>query len=839
MPVAGYIAARITTNTNQRMKRLLLGVCALLCSTLAYSQPTGIVVETINDDIGMVGMTDLTGYSTYRVYVKFSHPDDFLSAVAGDAGNGPVIIEGGNNFYQDALGGLTPQPSNPALFPAFPSLEFDSYITIGVDGPANGLNGEAEVSIVSDENQPWGTTFEAGNDLIIDSPIGGAWFATNIYSNGVAGADSLVLIGQFTTDAELTGQITFQTFIQGEQGETVTDTSGTLLTTLAFSSVPDAVFGCVDPDAENTTPGANTDDGSCVYACDYPATQLEVVSTGAEAPACFGFSNGQASVVVTGGQGGVTYSLSGSSPNATGIFSNVPSGDAVITITDAQGCEVMATVSVPEASQIELDAILSDPISCNGESDAVISGSASGGAGDLQFSMSAPITDTSGTYFEMGSDVLLFDGLGEGIYSVYALDTNGCVLNSSNIVVAQPTPFNLYAQAVAPTTCPGTEDGTVVLNFFGGSGDGTTYSTDGSMYSTENTFTLPSGTYTFYAQDVNGCPDTLTDVEVVTPSAFESLAELVSPTCFGDMNGSITVDVQGGTAPLEYVVNGDTLDMVMLNMVAGGDYAIEVVDANGCSFDASVTLDEPAAIVPEATVTDVLCNGDENGGFVITATGGSGMGYTYDVDNGGFGPNGEYTGLAAGTYMVTVQDDAECTGSVDIAVGSPDAIEVSVDANGGATGAESDGTLDITVTGGTAPYSYSWAGPGFTSEDEDPSGLAAGDYTVTITDGNGCEFTSTTIVVVSGLDEMVNLIDVTLFPNPTRGMVDVQFNGLMGESVTAVLTDGLGREVSRNDLGNLTGAHLQRMDLSGFESGVYYLRLEVADAVEVLRVVKQ
>ena len=286
-------------------------------------------------------------------------------------------------------------------------------------------------------------------------------------------------------------------------------------------------------------------------------------------------------------------------------------------------------------------------------------------------------------------------------------------------------------------------------------------------------------------------------------------------------------------------MNGDSLDMVMLNMVTGGDYTIEVVDANGCSFDASVTLSEPDEIVPAATVTDVLCNGDENGGFVVSASGGSGMGYTYDVDNGGFGPNAEYTGLAAGTYTVTVQDDAECSGSADIVVGSPDAIEVSVDANGGATGAESDGALDITVTGGTAPYEYSWEGPGFTSTDEDPTGLAAGDYTVTITDGNGCEFTSTTIVVVSGLDEMVNLIDVTLFPNPTRGLVEVQFSGLMGESVTAIIVDGLGREVSREDLGNLTGAHLQRMDLSGFESGVYYLRLEVADAVEVLRVVKQ
>ena len=93
--------------------------------------------------------------------------------------------------------------------------------------------------------------------------------------------------------------------------------------------------------------------------------------------------------------------------------------------------------------------------------------------------------------------------------------------------------------------------------------------------------------------------------------------------------------------------------------------------------------------------------------------------------------------------------------------------------------------------------------------------------------------------MVSGLDEVVNLIDVTLFPNPTRDLVEVQFNGLMGESITAVIVDGLGREVSREDLGNLTGAHLQRMDLSSFESGVYYLRLEVADAVEVLRVVKQ
>ena len=128
-----------------------------------------------------------------------------------------------------------------------------------------------------------------------------------------------------------TGQITFQTFIQGQQDEEVTDTSGTVLTTLAFSSVPDAIFGCTDMDATNFNSEANTDDGSCVYACDYPATQLMI----AQAPGCFGFSNGQASVEVTGGQGGVTYSLE-SQQNATGIFNNVPAGDVTITISDAR-----------------------------------------------------------------------------------------------------------------------------------------------------------------------------------------------------------------------------------------------------------------------------------------------------------------------------------------------------------------------------------------------------------------------------------------------------------------------------------------------------------------------
>ena len=835
MAAALYIAREFTTNTNKRMKRLLLGVLAACCSTLAYSQATEVIVETYAEDIGMVGTADLTGYNTYRVYVKFNSPDDFLTAVYGDA-NFPTKIQGGDNFFNSALGGLNNQSYQPSIFTSFPDLEYDSFVTIGMDAPADvsAEAGEGVINSVGDPLNDWSVAFEpgsgaTGSDIIIDSQTGGSWFPLFPDSNAYAGADSLVLIGQFTTDSALYGVVSVASFIGGNQDN---DT----LVTLPFSSIVGASFGCTNVDAENYDMDANEDDGSCVFACDYPATQLTIESTSSAAVSCNGYFDGSVSVAVSGGQGSLLYS-NAVVGNATGVFNNLQSGMVTITVSDNVGCTVDTMLNVPSPDPLVVEAILSDGISCSGSGDAVLSGNSSGGTGDMTYSLEAPVSDSSGVYFENGMGVLLFENLGPNLYTVYAMDANGCLESTPGISVQDPLPLQIYDNT-APTLCPDSEDGVVAMQHFGGSG-AVEYSLDGVNYFADNVFTgLASGDYTFYGADVNGCIDTSDAVTVGSPSAFEALAELVSPTCFGDANGAITLEVQGGTAPLSYVYNQDTTVSFMLNMLTGGDYGIEVLDDNGCSFDASLTLAEPSVIAANAEVTDVLCNGDEDGAISALGTGGSGMGYTYDLDGAGFGPNAEFTGLVAGDYSLTIQDDSECSTTTEITVGSPDAIEVSVDANAGATGTEADGAIDITVTGGTEPFNFSWEGPGFTSEDEDAAGAAAGDYTVTITDGNGCEFVSTTIVVVSGIEEMTNVIDVMLFPNPTRGLVEVQLNGLNGESVTAILTDGLGREVSREDLGNLTGSTIERMDLSGFESGVYFLQLQVANSVETLRVVK-
>ncbi|HCZ08800.1 MAG TPA: hypothetical protein DHV07_06785, partial [Flavobacteriales bacterium] len=243
------------------MKRLLLGVLAACCSTLAYSQATEIVVETYAENIGMTGTTDLTGYNTYRVFVKFASDQDFLTAVYGDV-DFPTKIQGGNNFFNSTLGTLNNESYNPVLFGSFPDLEYDSFITIGMDGPAVTDDGEAAINAVGDPSANWIPQFDpgggaTGSDIIIDTQTGGSWFPLYPNSNAYAGADSLVMIGQFTTDTTLYGVISIATFVGGVQ-------SNDSLVTIPFSSVADAVFGCTDSNATNYDMGANEDNGSCV-----------------------------------------------------------------------------------------------------------------------------------------------------------------------------------------------------------------------------------------------------------------------------------------------------------------------------------------------------------------------------------------------------------------------------------------------------------------------------------------------------------------------------------------------------------------------------------------------
>lgn len=242
---------------------------------------------------GVIGDMDLSGYKTYRVYALCNHTDDFVSAVAGDDVF-PSFIHTTTSFFQAEVGGALAQDNNPLIFPFIPEAEFDSWVTIGISGPANSGLGEQGVSVVQGSS-PWVAPFEAGGSLNMSDDVGGSWFILNGASNGVAGDDLKVLLGQFTTDGNLDGQLYIQFFEHGngttggfnklislhdacelpafdscEYAEEHYTCEGACLEDLDGDGVCDAleIPGCMDAQANNFDPLATDDDGSCDFSVD-------------------------------------------------------------------------------------------------------------------------------------------------------------------------------------------------------------------------------------------------------------------------------------------------------------------------------------------------------------------------------------------------------------------------------------------------------------------------------------------------------------------------------------------------------------------------------------------
>ena len=257
--------------------RLLLGLFLALSCSLANGQPTNsspapegydLEVEVVNENIGVLvgalGVTDLTGYSCSRLYVSMNNEDDFMSSVSGDLTN-PTYVNTTTEFYNATLGAATPNGINSILFAVYPDLPYDSWVTVGIESVPNALLGEANVSTVQSTDNPWVTNFDPGNgtpgaSIAIDDLIGGAWYALNGDANGIAGEDLRVLIGQFTTNGDISGQIYCQVFINGDGMTEFRDTF--------YFGAGGPAPGCTDDAACNYDELATEDDGSCEFPVD-------------------------------------------------------------------------------------------------------------------------------------------------------------------------------------------------------------------------------------------------------------------------------------------------------------------------------------------------------------------------------------------------------------------------------------------------------------------------------------------------------------------------------------------------------------------------------------------
>ena len=456
------------------------------------------------------------------------------------------------------------------------------------------------------------------------------------------------------------------------------------------------------------------------------------------------------------------------------------------TITDEEGesCTGGGNIVVddPCADGFSLVTTKTDPSSGGGGSDGSIEVTASNGNAPYTFVLSGPVAAT-----QNGNSGTTFTNLPEGLYNIETTDAEGCVEETTVIL-------SLICQLDVTTDnedviCNGEANGSATATATDGATPFTYVWSNGFSETINGSSTingLTAGTYNVTVTDNVGCEKERT-VVVVEPSVITLSFTKDDVTTVGGNQGSITVFASGGTPDYTYTLNpGNVTNTTgVFTGLTSNTYQVTVEDAQGCQATIpTIVINEPncdlQAVISNSS--NVSCNGESDGSATVNVVGGDGV-YTYEWLPTG-GNEATANNLPAGTYTVNItSDDGNCTSSAFIEITEPSVLAAGIAATDITCFGFDNGELDLTVIGGTFPYTYQWTNLTGTVQPQDQINLAPGTYNVTVTDDNGCS-----VVTSATLDE------------PTELIVEIDLNNIVapdgnnpnGGQLTAVGAGGTG-----------------------------------------------
>ncbi|MDX2003491.1 MAG: gliding motility-associated C-terminal domain-containing protein [Chitinophagales bacterium] len=483
--------------------------------------------------------------------------------------------------------------------------------------------------------------------------------------------------------------------------------------------------GATTEDVSNLSPGTYNltvyDADSCNVESSYTITEPPLLTISIDDTAnvtCFGGSNGSVTVLVNGGTPSYSYQWSNGSQSQNLL--NVPAGPYTNTVTDQNGCTATASHTINEPAELLASFSPTNP-ACFGDSTGSIDITVTGGTQPYSF-----LWTNSATSEDIAS-------LPAGTYGVLVTDSNNCFFFDFESLSTNPE-LQVSVVSVTNVNCNGASTGAIVLNTSGGAAGGYTYNWSNPAASGSSPTTLPAGNYSVTVTDLNGCADSVSTSITETAAMSINLVSSNNLRCNGDNSGNININTSGGTSPYNYIWNDGNTGEDRLNIPAG-TYSITATDVNGCTVQNNgITITEPAVLQNSMqNPVNPSCFGVNDGSVGALVSGGT-FPYRYLWSNGATGSF--ISGLGGGTYSLLATDANNCQVFDTITLTPASAVTISGQVTDLLCNGARTGEIVLTVNGGTLPYNYLWTpSVGNTAT---VSNLAAGWYTVNVTDNNGC-----------------------------------------------------------------------------------------------------
>ncbi|WP_243834442.1 T9SS type B sorting domain-containing protein [Maribacter caenipelagi] len=578
------------------------------------------------------------------------------------------------------------------------------------------------------------------------------------------------------TDATYIGDFNWEVLNADGTATTRTDDADTFTGTGTTASIPVAAGSYILRASQVGTP-------ECIQERSFTITSPSAAITLATIETKdVGCSNdmGSANITPNGGKAPFNIVLTHVSSTTTytanqvnrNLFTGLSDGQYTVEITDSLGCTETFTnaftLTPPEPIVANIQSVIG--LECEGDTDGIITAAFTPRSVSTNYRYILKTYDGNGTGANLlqtssSQTTATFTNLRSGYYSVTILDDLNCSDETNIFEIAEPVEVRGQLVTEQRATC--LDDAQLLLTASGGTGP-YMWNTDGtSAFNAMNetngpnthlfTGVLPN-TYQYYIQDSFGCVSVISNSVTINPIIPLTVTlDNDNPTisCNGDDSGVINAEAQGGLGNYQYALFSDAglTNEIRANQPTGlltdllaGSYYVRV-QSDDCEVTSQlISITEPEELLIDTantTINDVTCNGQEDGSITVNMLGGSGT-YQYAISPNldRFSDDNTFDELTPGDYIIIAQDSNGCFELIEATIVEPDVLEITTESTPEICVGEEDGTIDLTIIGGTAPYSTRLENEtDFVQDRLNFTNLAAGDYIIYIEDAQGCEET--------------------------------------------------------------------------------------------------